>query len=162
MLLSVLISLAAVVTMSGQPLAAQDTTHRDTTAGKKQHSVVANTQHTVQKAATDTKTAGAKAGTSTKTEGAKAGNDAKSTTGTAVTNAKSGLAQAGVDTKTVTKGGADASSKQKSKLSTAFDNAKAGLSQAGIGGGKTVTTKSGGSTKPAKGTAADSGHTGKQ
>jgi hypothetical protein len=161
MLLSVLISLAAVMTMSGQPPAAQDTTHRDTTAGKKQHSVVANTKHTVQKAATDTKTAGAKAGTSTKTEAGKVGKDAKSTTHTAVANAKSGLAQAGIDTKTVTKGGTDTSSKPKSKLSTAFGNAKAGLSQAGIGG-KTTTTKSGGSVKPAKGTAADSSHTGKR
>jgi hypothetical protein len=133
MLLSVLISLAAVVIMSGPPLAAQDTAHHDT-AGKKPHSMVTT----------------------------KPGKDAKTTTGTAVTNAKSGLAQAGVDTKTVTKGGADASTKSKSNLSTAFGNAKSGLSQAGIGGKKTVTTKSGGSTKPAKGTAADSSHTGKQ
>jgi hypothetical protein len=161
MLLSVLISLAAIVAISGQPLAAQDTTHRDTT-GKKQHSVIVNSQHTVQKAATDTKTAGAKGGTYTKTEAGKLGNDAKTTTGTAVTHAKSGLAEAGVDTKTVTKGGVQTSSKTNSKLNTAFDNAKAGLSQAGIGGGKTVTTKSGGSTKPKKPASADSSHTGKQ
>jgi hypothetical protein len=66
-----------------------------------------------------------------------------------------------VDAKTVTKDGAAAASKSKSKLGTAFDNAKAGLSQAGIGG-KTVTTKSSGSTSPSttpsKGTSADSAH----
>jgi hypothetical protein len=44
----------------------------------------------------------------------------------------------------------------KSTTGTAVTNA-----QAGIGGSKTVTTKSAASTKPAKGKAADSSHTGK-